>query len=289
VRVTARELDQDIVAALAEAGLHARSAVCISTIRSPEIDRAAYRIDAGDRTIKARRLENADVAQQLAMIRRELPDAFTSVLLRHGRVLLEEWAEGEPLPHPPSPQQLVEAGALLRVVHARQTAAGRTLRTLQDTAAHRAAGATALGAVVAAEALTEDEAARLLAAMERFDPGVAVHGLVHFDFTGENMVVDRQGCLRVVDNERVGVDALGFDLARTWYRWDLPAPDWARFESSYNADHTAGSPRSESSGDQRFWRIAAVARAAALRLRVCPDRAKTPLACLRALAMEASS
>lgn len=278
-------IEPDIVAALAEAGLHARSAVCISTIRSPEIDRAAYRIDAGDRIFKARRLESADVARQLARVRRELPDAFAPVLSRHGRVLLEEWVDGDTLPHPPDPRRLDEAGALLSGLHARRATGLRTLHDVQETTVHRAAGVSALGAAVTAGALTEHEATRLEAAMERFDPGVAIHGLVHFDFTGENMVVDRQGRLRVVDNERVGVNALGFDLARTWYRWALPAPDWDRFASSY----AAGMPFSEPPDGQRFWRIVAVARAAALRLRVCPDRAGTPLACLRALAMESSS
>jgi hypothetical protein len=278
-------LEPDILRALAEAGLDARSAACISTIRSPEIDRVAYRVDAGDRIVKARRLENADVARELCVMRQELPDAFARVLSRHGRVLIEEWVEGEPLPHPPDPQYLAEAGALLSGMHARPTAGGRVVRGRHDTSVHRRSGVTAIGSVVAAGALTADEAAGLTITMERFDPGVAHHGLVHLDFTGENMVVDRHGRVRVVDNERIGVDALGFDLARTWYRWALPAPDWSRFALSYSA----GLSHSEPIDDQRFWRIVAVARAAALRLRVCPDRAGAPLSCLRALAAESSS
>jgi hypothetical protein len=36
------------------------------------------------------------------------------------------------------------------------------------------------------------------------------------------MVVDGAGRLHVIDNERMRVDALGFDVGRCWYRWSLP-------------------------------------------------------------------
>jgi hypothetical protein len=98
-------------------------------------------------------------------------------------------------------------------------------------------------------------------------------------------VVDTVGRLRVVDNERIGLDALGFDLARTWYRWGLAASDWEHFYAAYAAqlrcDHD---PQT-----LRFWRLVAVARAAALRLRVAPERAAAPLDCLQALAEEVAS
>jgi aminoglycoside phosphotransferase (APT) family kinase protein len=278
-------LEPEILAALGQAGLRARSFVCISNILSPEIDRTAYRIDHEQGTIKARRLENEPIACRLFELRRELPDAFAPVLLQHGRVLLEDWIDGEALPDIPAPHQLAAAGALLGELHARPTLGRRPLHEVRGTAHHHAAAEQGLRHVVATSALREDEAERLARAMQRLDPHQTTHGLVHFDFCGENMVIDRAGRLRVVDNERIGLDAIGFDLARAWYRWALPAPAWEDFYSAY----AARLPFSDPLDSLRFWQIVAAARAASLRLRAYPERADVPIACLRALAAEAIS
>jgi hypothetical protein len=83
----------------------------------------------------------------------------------------------------------------------------------------------------------------------------------------------------VVDNEALSIGFLDFDLARSWYRWELGPEAWRRFLDRYAAH------RSELPGEQpfRFWRIAATALGARVRVvnRVAgADRARQKLAAL---------
>jgi hypothetical protein len=277
-------LDPEVLAALARSGVHPRSFRCISTIRAPEIGRVAYRVDTADgRTIKARRLEDEGTARRLLEILCALPDAFGSVLARHGRVLLEEWVPGEVLGNdPPGQARLSEAGTLLGGLHARPVIGGEPLHQLRETGSHREVAEEALLEVVAAGSLDLPAAGRLRYGMRRLDPGKAIVGLVHFDFCGENMVINPAGRLIVVDNDRMGVDALGFDLARTWYRWALPPAAWEHLQAAY----AARLPFEEPVQTLPFWRLVAVARAAALRLRTCPARAGAAVDALRRLSMQ---
>lgn len=277
-------LDPEVLAALAQAGMCLRAFRHISNLRSPAYYRATYRIDLTDgRTIKARRLESAAAASEVFRIRRTLPDAFAPALARHGRVLLEEWVPGEELGHAsPGPERLAEAATLLAELHARAQLDGQALHQLRSTAAHRDLAVQRLQQLAAAGALEAEMAQHLDQAMRRLDPRQAVFGLVHMDFCGENMVIDRQSRLRVVDNERMGVDALGFDLARTWYRWSLPVAAWEVFQSVY----AARLPIADPVLTLPFWRLVAAAGAAAVRLRYNPGRMDEPVQCLHRLAKE---
>ena len=278
-------LEPEILVALEATGLRPLAWACLSNLRSPIIDRTAYRIETQDKTLKARRLESEAAAVNLTEVRRELPEAFAPVLARHGRVLLEEWIAGEVLGAAPPRRYLEEAGALLGELHARRSLGPKVLHALCATAGHRSIAVRALRHLRATGHLPGGQAVALARAMRRLDPGRGRHGLIHFDFCGENMVVDEAGHLHVVDNERVTVDALGFDLARAWYRWNLAARDWECFRQAYAERLTFR--EEEKSFD--FWRLVAVARAAALRTRVAPEKASVPIACLRALAEELAS
>jgi Ser/Thr protein kinase RdoA (MazF antagonist) len=212
----------------------------------------------------------------------ELPESFTAVIARHGRVLIEPWIDGEALPAVPGPQHLAAAGALLAELHAKPTLGDRRLHDKCPTAHHRRLAEERLRIVGAAGALEAEDIVRLRRALERWDPLCAIYGLTHLDFCGENMVIDRTGRLRVVDNDRLRVDALGYDLARTWYRWALPSPEWEAFCLAY----TSRLPFPSSIDALRFWKITAAAQSAELRLRAYPEKAGVPIHCLRALAAE---
>lgn len=278
-------LDPEISAALNYAGLRPLSFLCISNIQSPEIDRITYRINHTLGIIKARRLENETVVRRLYDLRRELPDSFVPILFRNGRVILEKWIDGHALPETPESGHLEAAGTLLGKLHAGNSLDCRPVHNVYSTAGHLVTAERSLRHLSEAGAIGKNEELRLSRQMHRLDPGRAIHGLVHFDFCGENMVLDNAGRLFVVDNERIGLNALGFDLARSWYRWALPEPSWEHFCSIY----AKSLPFSEPLDTLRFWKFVAVVRAAALRMRVYPERAAGPIAVLNILASEASS
>ena len=259
-------LPTEIVEALGRAGLRARAARPITTLVSPLHQRAVYRVElVSGETIKARRVEDETTARALCDLRRDLPPAFAPVRACHGRVLLERWIEGEDLRgRAPSAALLDAAGEVLAALHAMTTAANRPVRATGSTQTWRAYGERQLGKFAERGMLDAAAGERIGAALARFDPGTAVLGLVHSDFCGENMVLDATGALHVIDNERVSVDALGYDLARTRTRWELNAADWERFAAAYAAH---GGPQ-EAFAAPDFWRLVASIATAAARLTV---------------------
>jgi thiamine kinase-like enzyme len=270
-------VDAEVVEALAGAGLRALTIHDISTLRFPAYVRATYRvgIDSGE-TIKARCFAEEEAAQRLFEIRQALPDAFVPAFHRHGRVLLERWVEGRILGSEPPDGHLVPAAALLAELHA-TTLSGR-LAADDSTHAWRVQTRHRLEALTRANAITSREAEQWGNALARSDPGQTAMRLGHFDFCGENMIVDTAGRLRVFDNERVGTGPVGFDLARTWYRWHLPARDWAVFLHAYEA----AAPRN---GPARldFWKLVVLIQSACLRLEKGERFLAIPLDALRRL------
>jgi thiamine kinase-like enzyme len=274
--------EPEILAALEQAGICPRSFARISNLYSTSSERCTYRIEHERGTVKVRRVEDEATARDLAAFISELPEGFTAVIARHGRVLIEDWIEGEALPDVPGPHHLAAAGALLAELHAKPRLGDCYLHDECPTAYHHRLAQERLRIVAEAGALKEEDVVRLERALERWDPVWAIYGLTHLDFCGENMVIDRTGKLRVVDNDRVRLDALGFDLARTWYRWARPAPEWEAFCLAY----TSRLPFPSSLAALRFWKITAAAQSAELRLRAYPEKAGVPINCLRALAAE---
>ena len=274
--------EPEILWALAQAGINPRSFVRISSLYSSSAERCTYRIEHDGGVVKVRRLEDEVTARNLAAFMSELPVGFTSCSARYGRVLIEDWIDGEALPDAPAPHHLAEAAALLADLHAKTRLGDLKLHGECPTANHHRLALERLRIVAAAGALAEKELVRLERALKRWDPVRAIFGLTHLDFCGENMVIDRGGRLRVIDNERLRVNALGYDLARTWYRWALPAPQWEAFLLAYSSRM----PILNSPESFPFWKIAAAALSAELRLRACPERVGVPIDCLRALASE---
>jgi hypothetical protein len=272
-------LDPTVAAALAEAGLVVGGFARLSSHRLSAIDRIAYRIDLSPSgRVKARRLEDAATAARLCDIRRDLPPAFAPVLERHGSVLIEQWIEGEPIAASPDPDVVAQAAILLAELHGRRQIAGQVVHQVHSTTPMLVSTLESLRAVHAAGVLDERDVAVLGQALDRLDPRQALHGLVHFDFCGENMVIDRAGRLRVIDNERLGINVIGLDLGRTRYRWVLGRPEWERFRSIYADCLSVADPLA----DEDFWSLIAVVRSTALRLHAYPDQAQVPTKQLRA-------
>jgi hypothetical protein len=276
-------MDALVSAELARQGLEVVASHRVSPFSPERTNRHAYCIALADgRTLKARRTLSEERARQVSALLGALSDPrIARVLSCHGPVLIEEWIEGEALPEAGlAPGRLREAAALLASLHAVEKLAGTPVHGEAKTEARRAATEAMLARLAERGALGAREAAALAAVLRRSDPGRARTGLVHLDFCLENMVVDRQGALRLVDNESVDLDAFDFDLARAWYRSELSPETWAAFEREY---HQHGGPAGRE-GSTHFWRIAAVAEGAWRRVEKDPARARMPLDRLRELA-----
>lgn len=274
-------LPSDIADALARAGLRAEAAELLTLTPDPGMPRALYRVRlAGGGIVKARRLESEDAAARQQAIRAALPPAFAAVIARSGAVLIEEWIDGRSLADgAPGEATARSAARLLAAVHATPEFDGRRLPQASSTSHRRALSESTLDALAASGALDRAVAGSVRAILADDDPGTTEAGVTHLDFCGENMVIDGAGRLRVIDNERVCIDALGHDLARAWYRWALDDEAWSWFRDAYLA---AGGSR-DAVGHQRFWRAVALCMSALFRVRSSHSGASRPLECLRRL------
>jgi Ser/Thr protein kinase RdoA (MazF antagonist) len=277
-------LDPDVAAALACEGFCADSAVNITTTAFPGYRRAAYRIQlTSGRTIKARAVEDAGSARRLFEARRRLPPAFVAPFALHGRVLLQPWIDGAIVGDAPPSAVIVAAAELLATTHALSAGAAHVMYS-PDPRVWRADTLARLRRLTDAAAIDAAAAAAIGRRIERRPrPGRPANPvLCHFDFCGGNMVIDEAGDLRVVDNERVGLGAAGFDLARAWYRWNLAPGDWALFARAY----AKACERQAPFEDAEFWRIAVLVQSACLWLNTSPELRADPIARLEALASE---
>ena len=279
-------LDKEVAAALESAGLNIKQSYFISAVKSPSRRRKAYRIDLQTgRTIKARLLEDEETAQRLFEFRRDLPHSFAPVLAQYGAVLLERWVQGDVLQDRLLTKDLIgRAAVLLAELHETNSVAGRPVKEMRRTMIWRERMESDLGEIVSAGELDRSQALVIRDTLNRTDPKNSLFGLVHTDFCGENMVIDRDGQLHIVDNERISIDSLSYDFARSWYRWALPNSLWAHFKCVYAA-HFAHKEPFETFD---FWRVVAIIQSAALRLRVDRNWANTPLVRLRCMAAEIS-
>jgi Ser/Thr protein kinase RdoA (MazF antagonist) len=238
----------------------------VSPLAERKRGRRAYRVDtAGGAVVKVRHVESAAVAHELHVLRSRLDDSFAHVLGRYGATLVEEWVDGDPLTPPRERPRVAEAGSILGRLHT--IAPGDDVPAACPTSPWSEAARIDLDTLAAARALDRSTAAALVTEIRRRDPGKARQVLLHRDFCAENLIVDRRGRLRVIDNEWLQPGPAGFDLGRTRHRWPMRDSDWSRFLAAYEA--VAGGPP-----DLTYWTIAAAAFGARV---ICAwDRTRLP-------------
>ena len=258
-------------------GLEPVEVLTLTALPSEDFGRASFRFTYPDGSVrKGRRMISVESARRACALRSLIdPRHMPALLGAQGVALLTQWSEGS-APSPRDPKVLRAAGALLGRVHA--TAVPRELaleygfpidgwpRRLERN----------LLTLVELGALSRDAAARALEMAQSRAPSDPPRGLVHCDFCPENLVVDRLGALQMIDNENLTIDALPFDLARTWYRWPLASGYAESFWAGYR---TMCDPTSFLDyGD--YWMIQALSEAAAFRAAGRTPHAEVPLMAL---------
>lgn len=268
-----RDVTPAIQAALAHVGLTPRRIVLISRLVGKKGGGGAYRVDSDDgRTIKVRQFDSAAAARDLLALRAGLEDAFAPALAQYDCVLLEEWIDGTPLAEGDPEVWAEEAGALLGRLHAR--ALGPDVPARTGTGEWITRGLSDLETLAGGGELTGQEVTTLRSEILRRDPGSARAALIHMDFCAENMLIDTRGRLRVVDNEHLMIAPASFDVGRTFDRWPMSDPAWARFYRAYRSSAPADI---DAIG---FWKILAALMGARVRFQHSPARLTPALALL---------
>jgi hypothetical protein len=208
---------------------------CLTTLPSRLRAHGSFRIRFADGVVvKGRQVESTAQAERIRAIRASLPGRhFPRILAQRGPALIEQWVAGTPVNAATvAPRTLVESGRLLALVHGAPVPAGfdappaTTARRLERLDRQTRE-------LIDRGAMQPAERERTLELASRHAPDDAPAGIIHRDFCAENLVLDGTGTLHAVDNETMRYDACDFDLARTWYRWPMPAADWESFLSGY--------------------------------------------------------
>lgn len=200
----------------------------LSRLVAPRHRAAAYRLRFADNhSLKGRRLPSAATARQVEEILQRLGHpAFPKPLRRKGSALLLEWIDGVTLECGRASLAHARAcGALHAWLHRFPWEATPTSSPHTVLSAHRARAERHLTSCAKAGLVDDSEVEKLAELLETHRPLDCESGLVHGDLCGENLLLDRSGQLRVVDNEALSLGACDADLARTWYRWPL-SPSW---------------------------------------------------------------
>jgi hypothetical protein len=226
---------------------------------------SAYRVVAADgREFKVRIGQRARLAARNALLAAHLGDpALVAPVARVGRVTVERWVAGQTL----SEVRLLgrhvdEASALLGRIHGFTGVPGerlpqqRRVDPVIERVGRHVAQLVDDGVVTRPDAADVRRIARAL-------PATATWGLIHSDICPQNLVVRLDATLASIDNERLGRGFLEADLARTWYRWPMPARTWVRFEGNYRAGAAPLAP-----DVQHAWRVVVVLRTLHMRWRL---------------------
>jgi aminoglycoside phosphotransferase (APT) family kinase protein len=225
-----------------------------------------YRLDLADgRRVRMRVFPTTAAA---AEVWRHLCASEASVLPRPlfqaGRALVVEYVEGVPLDRylrraePGLEARLVRAaGRLLARLHGGSMVRGSALRP-----AEYGRFLTRVSRRLARKGLFDAESAARLARLPV--PASAPAALTHGDVCPENLILTPEGRLRAIDEERLAVRPIAFELARTVSRWPLRPELEAGLLAAYTS---AGGDARSYRRDRVFWLATALATSAAYRVR----------------------
>jgi len=254
-----------------------RQVVLISPLGERKGVRFAYRVTLEDgRTVKARHFGSEAAARRALELQAGLDEAFVPAVAQDGPVLVEQWIEGVPLSDLDAAARIDEAGDLLGRLHC--TPLGMLDPLVTATRRWREAAESDLALLGGTSGLAARDVEALRTEIARRDPGEAPTVLIHKDFCIENMLIDRHGRLRIIDNEQLEIAPAGFDLGRTFHRWPMADAMWVRFLRAYRASAPADP------GAMGFWKIVASLETTRVLLQRQPARLEASLALLRRFA-----
>lgn len=255
--------DDQVLRAIERFGVSVAAISPLSPLGSRKGRRLAYRVDGRcGNTFKVRHFESDEAAAQIMSLRAHLPACFAPVIDRHGPVLIEQWVDGRELCSEDTEFAFGQGGAILGRLHSDSGALG------QEAAGTDGWLETAYGDIRVLETagiISTDQAAGLRGTLADTAPRVCRTSLIHYDFCGENMLIDARGELRIIDNEQLTIAPTGLDLAWTCFRWPGASRN-AQFREAYEASAGAVPAALD------FWRTVALLIGNRVYLQCAPGR-----------------
>ncbi|MFM8252128.1 MAG: phosphotransferase family protein [Planctomycetota bacterium] len=214
------------------------------------------------------------------VIKRLPSERFPAILASTDQATLEQWIDGEIIGDSLTDRTVLPAcGELLGVIHNTtppDSVPESVSSSLQEYERWLIEGLAHLTAI---ESIDAEFARRVEHAALASKPNSAAVGLIHRDFCGDNLVISER-LVRSIDNTSFAVGPFDADLARTWYRWPMPAELWNAFLEGYAQQRDSSSFREYGN----FWKASVLIRAALMRIRSgLNDQAMIPLGRLHEL------
>lgn len=254
------EGDADLRSIVASIG----AAITESMPLSSTVEPRAFRLTtSAGRRMKLRILRTPRHAETEAYVLEAFDgDGFPRLCGRAGRWLLLTWVDGVPATEASCTVDFVRrCAALQRRMHALRPppASSSAWRTPEERVKRVAAH---LDRLSGEGHLSTSDAERAQRVARQYAPASGLTGLGHGDLCAENIVVGADGAPFVIDNETTAVMPLDHDLARTWYRWPMPATH----RQSYLDEYAAFRDPSPFLAHFPYWAVAVLAASAVTRL-----------------------
>jgi len=254
----ARWLGDDLAELMKQIGGELESAEELTVLVSPRQRKASFKLTLLDgRVFKARRMKSSTrwaSVVALSPLVENMP--FAGVIAAHGMSCIEQWIPGTPLrAESVTPDQARRAGEVLGRLHTTSLPSPELLKTAPDGSWYRNRLDRHLAALVVRGALGHATARRIFTSAVEHQPATFEIGLIHGDFSADNIVIKDDGEIAVIDNESLRLAALDFDLARCRTRWPMTEVIAGAFVDGYQcyrSPETAGA-------DKTFWEICALA------------------------------
>jgi Ser/Thr protein kinase RdoA (MazF antagonist) len=229
-------LDPELSELVAGVGTPLIDATLLTRWWSARYPRAAWQLRFADRRVlKGVRFNSPAVADRVEHLLGPLGDRhFPRVVARRGPAMLLQWIEGAALDSGVRQANVLRRCGFLHGwihVQAPAEAAAPAPGSEPDWGARLEGAAETL---LTSETLAWPELGELMDQARMHLPCTAARGITHGDFCAENLIVQPSDGIYVVDNETLQVDALEYDLARTWYRWPMGPDQWAAYGEGYS-------------------------------------------------------
>jgi hypothetical protein len=247
----------------------------ITALPSPVRKRGSFLLEFADGTkLKGRRLKSAEHARKVECLQGESGPGYAKILARRGDAQLQEWVNGVPLASIASisTSTMTRCGQMLGTLHRadfRHLVDAPLPRVMDlwdklESNADILCQGRQLDAALARGALDLADAHR---------PKTMTVGIIHKDFSAENIVLDTVDAPICVDNANLALGPCDFDLARTWYLWPMTRADRACFVQGYKEHRSLDTFQEHFS----FWAVCALIGSASTRFRSRTHRVQEPI------------